>query len=484
MSVLYRCVTAASLVLLIGARNPSPTPAPTTSPSPIVALSAADIARVDATVGRAMETYHIPGAQIAIVSEGRIVYRKGYGVKNLASKLPVTLDTRFEIGSITKQFTATAILQLLEDGKLSLDDRLGKYIAAYPPASDVTIRQLLWQTTGIPNYTAVKNFAALAEHRRGTFGAIVSLIAHKPLRFAPGSRWQYSNTNYILLGRIIELVSGQAYSDYLFSHVVRPAGMVLTATIGNEPQLTDFATGYSPRGKKLPRAPRFGSGWAWSAGYLVSNVGDLSAWDNAFFDGRVSTPKDVTLATSLGMLSDGKATMYGFGWVVDSQYGHRRIWHNGGTFGFSASNMTYPDDHLAIIGLFNNVAAPAESITAKIFDALHPELVPAHPTPAPNEDLSITARAKEWIRRVQTGKIDRSQLSGAMSKALTSDLVAGAKAQFARLGPARALTYLGKTTQDSSTVYLYRVDFANDSLNLILSINAVGKIDGLLFRPI
>jgi len=289
-----------------------------------------------------------------------------------------------------------------------------------------------------------------------------------------------------MLGRIIEVVSGQSYSDYLFSHVIRPAGMNQTVTIGNETQLSDFATGYGPNksGKKVTRAPRFGSGWAWSAGYLVSNVGDLTAWDNAFFGGQVIAPKDVALATSPGTLSDGKPTMYGFGWVIDSQYGHRRIWHNGGTFGFSASNMTYPDDHLVIIGLFNNVEAPAESITAKIFDALHPEIVPMHPTPAPNEDLSITARAKEWIHRVQTGKIDRSQLSVAMSKALTPELVAGAKAQFSRLGPPRLLTYLRKTAQDSSTVYVYRVDFASDSLNMILSIDSTGKIDGLLFRPI
>jgi len=479
-----RFLAIISLVVLVGARAPAPTPSP--SPAPIVSLSADDIARVDATVRRAMTTYRIPGAEIAIVSNGNIIYRRGYGVKNLASQQPVNATTRFEIGSITKQFTAAAVMQLVEDAKLSLDDRLVKFIGSYPPANDVTIRQLLWQTTGIPNYTAAKNFVALAERRPGTFGAMLNLIANKPLRFTPGSRWEYSNSNYVVLGRIIELVSGESYTDYLFSHVVKPAGMTQTATIGNETQLADFATGYGPNksGKELSRAPRFGAGWAGAAGYLVSNVDDLATWDNAFFGGRVIVPKDVSLATSPGMLTDGKPTMYGFGWVIDSQYGHRRIWHNGGTFGYSASNMTYPEDHLAIIGLFNQVQAPAESITAKIFDALHPELVPAHPTPAPNEDLSVTARAKEWIQRVQTGRIDRTQLSATMSKALTPELVAGAKAQFGRLGPTRMLTYLGNSVQGGSTVYLYRVDFAQDSLNLILSINAAGKIDGLFFRPI
>jgi len=479
-------VAAASLVVLLGARAPAPSAPQTASPPPIASLSAVDISRVDATIRHAMDTYRIPGAQIAIVSDGRIVYRRGYGVKNIRSQRPVTPNTRFEIGSITKQFTAAAILQLADDGKLNLDDRLAKYIGIYPPASDVTIRQLLWQTTGIPNFTAAKNFVAMAEHRPGTFAAIINTIANKPLRFAPGTRWEYSNSNYILLGRIVELASGQTYTDYLFSHVINPAGMHKTATIANEAHLSDFATGYGPgkRGSGLSPAPRFGSGWAWAAGYLVSNVTDLSAWDNAFFGGTVVTPKDVTLATSPGKLSDGKPTTYAFGWVVDSQYGHRRIWHNGGTFGFSASNMTYPDDHLAIIGLFNNAEAPGESITAKIFDALHPDLVPAHPTPAPNEDLAITARANEWIGRVQRGAIDRAQLSAEMSKALTPELVAGAKAQFSRLGAPRTLTYLGKTPQGTSTVYLYRVDFARDSVNLILSIDAAGKVDGLLFRPI
>ncbi len=433
-----------------------------------------------------MDTYRIPGAEIAIVSNGNVIYRRAYGLKNLSLQQPVTPNTRFEIGSITKQFTAAAIMQLVEDGKVSLDDRLVKYIGSYPAANDVTIRQLLWQTTGIPNYTDSKNFVSLAEHRPGTFAAMINLIANKPLRFSPGSRWEYSNSNYVILGRIVELASGQSYTDYLFSHVIAAAGMTQTATIGNERHLSDLAIGYGPSksGTKLNRAPTFGAGWAWSAGYLVSNVGDLATWDNAFFGGRVIVPKDVALATSPGTLTDGKPTVYGFGWVLDSQYGHRRIWHNGGTFGFSASNMTYPDDHLAIIALFNEVQAPAESITAKIFDALHPELVPAHPTPAPNEDLSVTARAKEWIRRIQSGAIDRTQLSATMSRALTPQLVSGAKAQFGRLGPVQMLTYLGKTAQGSSIVYVYRVDFANDSLNLILSINSAGKIDGLLFRPL
>ena len=479
-----RFLLAVPLVVLLGARTTTPSATP--SPPPIATLSPSDVERVDAAVQRAIDSYRIPGAEIAIISNGTIIYRRGYGVKNIATAQPVNVTTRFEVGSITKQFTAAAIMQLVEDGRLSLDDRLVKFIGSYPAASDVTIRQLLWQTTGIPNYTAAKNFVALAERRPASFDAIINLIANKPLRFTPGSRWEYSNSNYIILGRIIELVSGQSYTDYLFSHVIKPAGMSQTSTIGNEAQLSDFATGYGPSksGAKLNRAPRFGSGWAWAAGYLVSNVDDLAAWDNEFFGGRIIAPKDVTLATSPGMLSDGKPTMYGFGWVIDSQYGHRRIWHNGGTFGYSASNMTYPDDNLAIIALFNQVQAPAESITAKIFDALHPELVPAHPTPAPNEDLSVTARAKEWIGRIQTGRIDRSQLSAAMSKALTPDLVAGAKAQFGRLGPARTLTYLGKSTQGASTVYVYRVDFARDSLNLIFSIDAAGKIDGLLFRPI
>jgi len=479
-----RFLALISLVVVLGARAPAPKPSP--PPVPIAALSADDIARVDAAVRRAMATYRIPGAEIAIVSNGNILYRHGYGVKNLASQQAVTSNTRFEIGSITKQFTGAAIMQLVEDGKLSLDDRLVKFIGSYPAANDVTIRQLLWQTSGIPSYTTDKRFISLAERRSGTFTAMLDLISNKPLRFTPGSRFEYSNSNYILLGRIVELASGQTYTDYLFSHVIEPAGMTQTATIGNEAQLSDFATGYGPNksGTKLTRAPRFGSGWAWSAGYLVSNVGDVAAWDNAFFGGQVIAPKDVTLAASPGTLSDGKATMYGFGWVIDSQYGHRRIWHNGGTFGYSASNMTYPDDHLAIIALFNQVQAPAESITARIFDALHPEIIPVHPTPAPNEDLSVTARAKEWIHRIQTGRIDRTQLSATMSKALTPELVAGAKAQFGRFGPTRTLTYLGNTVQGSSTVYIYRVDFGSDSLNLILSIDSTGKIDGLLFRPI
>ncbi|MDQ6929756.1 MAG: beta-lactamase family protein, partial [Candidatus Eremiobacteraeota bacterium] len=293
------------------------------------------------------------------------------------------------------------------------------------------------------------------------------------------TKWAYSNTNYILLGKVIEAASHESYTAYLFEHVVKPAGMSHTVTMDEERSLPDVATGYRPKIKgTLSPAPPFGGGWAWSAGYLVSNIDDMVKWDGAFFGGKIISPGDVNLATTSFQLRDGKSTGYGMGWIDDTQDGHRRIWHNGGTFGFTSANVTYPNEHLAIIVL-TNALAPTQAIASRIFEVLYPPTIKA----AAGEDPKVTARAKEWIRRFQTGNMDRSQLDKKMADALTPTVVESVKAQLSALGDPTRVTFSSKTPLGTSTVYVYRVDFASASLNMQMSIDAAGKINGVFFKP-
>ncbi|MDQ6931204.1 MAG: beta-lactamase family protein, partial [Candidatus Eremiobacteraeota bacterium] len=201
------------------------------------ALTAQQTQRIDEYANTAMTSMHVPGMALAVVRDGNVVYRRGFGVKNTTTKAPVDANTNFEIGSITKQFTAAAVLQLAEQGKLRLDDPLGKYTAAYLPARGVTIRQLLNQVTGIPNYTDVNHFESIAPKTKPSFARMIGFIAKKPLAFAPGTKWAYSNTNYILLGKVIEAASHESYTAYLFEHVVKPAGMSHTVTMDEERSL-------------------------------------------------------------------------------------------------------------------------------------------------------------------------------------------------------------------------------------------------------
>lgn len=470
MNIVLRGLTAG--VLLTAASAPA-------GAQSLAALTVQQVQRIDEYAGTAMTAMHIPGMALAVVRDGNVVYRKGFGVKNAATKAPVEASTTFEIGSVTKQFTATAVLQLAEQGKLRLDDPLGKYVTAYGPAREVTIRQLLNQVTGIPNYTDAGRFESIAAQTKPSFARMIGLIAKKPPAFAPGTKWAYSNTNYVLLGKVVEAASHESYSAYVFDHVIKPAGMNHTVTMDEERGSSTVATGYRPTPKGgLAPAPAFGAGWAWSAGYLVSNVDDLAKWDDAFFGGKIISPGDVNLATTPFRLPDGKSTGYGMGWIDDTQDGQRRIWHNGGTFGFSAANVTYPDEHVAIIVLANALV-PTQAIAARVFEVLYPPSIKA----AAGEDSKITARAKDLIRRFQTGNIDRSALDKRMNDALTPAIVDSVKAQLSALGDPARVTFSSKTAVGTSTVYVYRVDFASASLNLQLSIDAAGKINGAFFKP-
>lgn len=179
-----------------------------------------------------MRKAHVPGVALALACNGHIVFAQGYGFRSVAQHLPVNPETRFQIGSITKQFTAAAILQLRAARKLSLDDPAARFLPHFPYASQITVRELLNQTTGLYNYTEAPHFIATADHSRGGFSPITALLAGHPLAFAPGSKWQYSNTNYIVLGQIVAVASGESYAAYMQQHIFQPAGMTATSLIG------------------------------------------------------------------------------------------------------------------------------------------------------------------------------------------------------------------------------------------------------------
>jgi len=192
-------------------------------------------------IQRECEKYKIWGLAIAVARAGHILYEHGFGFKDAAKLKPIDPETHFEIGSVTKQFTAAAILQLKEQGKLSLDDTLAKYLPGFPHSSEISIRQLLNQTSGLADYFSVSGFDA---HDLGGFEKIVSLIDKEPLKFMPGQSFDYSNTNYIALGRVVEVVSGESYRQYIQRHLFDPAGMSQSVTIAEENSVENMAKGF------------------------------------------------------------------------------------------------------------------------------------------------------------------------------------------------------------------------------------------------
>jgi len=316
----------------------------------VLALSLARADPVDDYIKSQMNEHRIPGLALTIIQEGKPKKTAAYGLANIELKVPVTPETVFEIGSITKQFTAAGILLLAQDGKLSVEDRISRYLKGVPDTwTNITIRHLLTHTSGIKSYTGLDGFE-LTKHL--TQAQFINQIGKQPLDFPPGDSWKYSNTGFNLLGFIIENVTNSSYWDFLGQRIFRPLEMA--ATTNRQPSLiiTNRAAGYEQtNGAHINRDYDLTD--VFSAGALVSTVGDLAKWNAALDRDDLLSAATRQQMWTAEKLNNGKPTKYGFGWSLDAVEGHENIGHSGSTSGFSASIQRFPDDKLAVIVLTN-----------------------------------------------------------------------------------------------------------------------------------
>ncbi|MEY2549901.1 MAG: hypothetical protein QOG12_45 [Verrucomicrobiota bacterium] len=299
-----------------------------------------------------------PGAAVLVVRNDVVLLRKGFGIANLELKVPIDPQQVFRVGSITKQFTAVAILQLVAAGRIKLDDDVSTYVPDFPAAGHkVTIAQLLNQTSGLPSYTDEKTW--LTTWRQDLKPTeLLAFTKGKPPLFTPGTDWAYSNTNYILLGEIIAKVSGESYASYLQRKVLAPAGLERTQYDEPEEVIPNRASGYAVAGpKKWKNAAYLSMTHPYSAGALVSTVDDLWRWDKALSSGSVVDGKLLAQAWTDTVLPDGRSTGYGYGWGIGTLGRFKTIEHGGGINGFTAYEMKVPDAGLYIAILSNNEAA-------------------------------------------------------------------------------------------------------------------------------
>jgi CubicO group peptidase (beta-lactamase class C family) len=339
-------------------------------------VSAPVQAKIDADVQALLSATHTPGATVAIVEHGAIVYTRGYGLRELATSLPADAHTRYEIGSITKQFTAAAILQLKETGKIDLNATVATYLPLVPHAADITIRELLTQTSGLYDYVNIPGFDTLAASP-ATFDQLMLHVSGRPLEFTPGTMYAYSSTNYLILGRVIEVVSGQSWEEYVQQHLFAPAGMTESATMAQEGQLADMARGYVYAQGRTAESKPVAESWASSAGGIVSTVGDLQKWGEALSSGRITSTSDYRLLTSPAPLADGTASEYGFGMKIDRFEGQPRVWHDGNTSGYDGSDQFFPSQGARIIVLTNGLDAGSDRIVERLFNDLFPAIAAA-----------------------------------------------------------------------------------------------------------
>jgi D-alanyl-D-alanine carboxypeptidase len=347
-------------------------------------LSSVATKQIDAIVREAMAKEHLIGVEVGIGRRGTLLFSRGYGLRDRAGRKPVTAGTVFPIGSITKQFTAAAVMQLEQSGSLSLDARIARYLPTAPHASSVSVRELLDQTSGLPDY--LDNKPLLTTILNGTVtpqsvARYVALVDAEPLAFAPGTKWAYSNTNYALLGMLVASVSGTSYETYLTQHILEPQGLDRSQILHySVPRGANVTRGYTYSNGVNALVPDYSMAWANAAGYLASTAGDLVRWDGAFFGGSVISRASLRIATTppAGIpvrvdkdKANNIAIGYAFGWMLGSDEGRELIWHNGGLIGARAMNLVFPDDGLEIVVLTNATTADPEGIALRISRLLY-----------------------------------------------------------------------------------------------------------------
>lgn len=453
---------------------------------PLMAVAAVDGQagkRIDADVGTILQRTGAPSAVIAIFDHGHLIYRHAYGLRDREHHLPATVDTYYEIGSITKQFTAAAVLQLQEAGKLHLDDKLAVYLPDAPHAREVTLRQLLSHTSGMPeSLDAI--FAAGAIGKQLSFDQLMSYIAGKPLDFAPGSRWSYSNTGYIMLGRVIEVVSHESYRHYVQTHLLDPAGMAHTFTVDDEARLPNMAIGYDREHGKVGRAQTINARVGSAAGFLVATVDDLQKWNSALRGGKIITPADYALMSTSVKTTGGEDTGYGLALFVDSIDGQPRVGHTGGSLGFTTANEYFPKQDVQIIAFTNlkDDPEPGERITTAIFEDLFPAIAASAVQPAKGEDLAKTRMAKALFVQLQSGALDSpyltAKLNGKMKAGLAKRLADG----LGPYGQPAKVVFKGTHFQGGFTYYDYVIRFGPGSLfKFGMGLDKAGKVASLSF---
>jgi CubicO group peptidase (beta-lactamase class C family) len=300
----------------------------------------------------------MPGAAVLVAQNGGIIYQNGFGYADVGNKIPITPDFKFRIGSVSKQFTAAAILKLQEEGKISVEDKLSKYIPDFPRGNEVTIYHLLTHTSGIHSYENQRDFLMLVPI---TPKALIDSIKTFPYDFNPGEKFQYNNSGYFILGFLVEKISGKALGEYLNEKFFKPLGMNNTGICESGIVLSNEALGYSLENGVVKKANYQEMTWARGVGDIYSTVKDLYKWNEVIFNGKVLSESSLKEAFTPAVLNNKVKTGYGFGWFLSTNRGMKFIQHSGGVYGFSSYLERQPENKLTVCVLCNSFP-PLEGI--------------------------------------------------------------------------------------------------------------------------
>ena len=443
-------------------------------------LPPATAAKIATLTQKVLTDTGVPSASIGIVQANHIAYTQAFGLARVSPPAPASAATAYPIGSISKQFTATAILILQQQGKLSLQDPVSKFFPELTRSSDVKILNLLTHTSGYQDY-APQDYTIPAWKLPGDPLAVVHEFAGKPLDFDPGTQWQYSNTNFVLAALIVQKVSGVPFAKFLRDNVLTPAGLANVLNL-NTDQSQLKVTGYM-RNALAPIRPAAleAPGWYFGDGDLAMPVGQLLKWDLSILNQTLLTPASYKQMETPFVLADGKDSHYGLGVEVFTQNGHRLIEHSGEVGGFVAENLILPDDHLAIAVLTNQEASDAASNIAKQIASLLLSAAPAAADPATATAQAFLNHLQPIIAGLQKGSIDRALFTPDCNDYFDPTALADYKSSLSPLGAVTSVTVGQASLRGGMTFSSYKVAFAKGpTLLFTVFLQPDGKIEQLL----
>jgi D-alanyl-D-alanine carboxypeptidase len=440
-----------------------------------------DLKEVDAYIEAQAKEKGFVGLSIAVMREGKIVFAKGYGQRNLAKKLPVDADSSFAVGSITKQFTCACILLLAEDGKLKLDDAVAKYYPNLTEAKKITIRDLMNHTSGYPDYYPL-DFLDRRMLKPISFDKLLKDYACVKLDFEPGTKFSYSNTGYIILGGIVEKVSGEDFGKFLDRRILKPLKLE-HARYESTKDLPLAATGYTAfaLGEPEPATPE-GEGWIGAAGGLWASASDLLKWNLALCTGKVLKPQSFKEMTTPRLLESGKVSNYGFGLGLAMIDGDPVLQHTGGVSGFVSGNVFIPRAKTGLVVLSNTEHVSASKLRGELFRLLLKDLQAKDESPVPKVNGAAAKEAVTgFIQQLIDGKVDRKQLGEEYSIYLTDERVKSGGARLKALGEPEGVVLQGLHERGGMEVADVLLTYSKGKVRASLYRTPDGKIQQLLF---
>ncbi len=431
--------------------------------------------KTEGTIQRELRESRAPSVSIAVVRDGKLAYAKAFGNAALSPERAADANTRYAVGSISKQFTAAAVLLLADQGKLSLDDKVSKYLPDLTRADEITIRELLSHTSGYEDY-APQDYMIPEWTKPTTPEAILDHWAKKPLDFDPGTRWQYSNTNYVLAGRIVEKASGEPLMKFLHEHILDPLAMNSAGDCAVDKTPAD-AVAYTRYALGPPRpALREGRGWYFAAGELCLTPSDLAKWDIAFLQKQILSPRAYEDFTREVPLKNGNLTHYALGLGLGNLDNIPMVSHGGEVSGFLAENYVFPTRNAAVIVCSNQDGIELIGSVGRLVARaiLEPESSSSEATPAELE------KVRSAVEGLMKGHIDRALFTSNANFYFTDEALADIRTSLAPLGRLKDVKRTRENLRGGMTFRLYQAQFEKKTMALSVYVMPSGLFEQFL----